>query len=304
MNAPNAATAPPATTRSVARILDAVETPEGDGMIVNRPFPVGDVEQIDPFLLLDEFGPVDVAPGAARGAPDHPHRGFETVSYILEGEFEHEDSVGNRGVLRPGDVQWMTAGAGVVHSEMPSRRLQEEGGRLHGFQIWVNLPAADKMTAPRYQEVPAASIPEAVLDDGRVTVRVIAGPERGSLQGAVATHTPIAYEHVTVRPGGSVDLHVPQEWNAMVYAFAGAASVGNGGDAVHAQQLAVLERDGDSVRLTVAPGAAQAFEALLLAGAPLREPLFRYGPFVMNTKSQIIDAIDDFNAGRLGSIAR
>src|SRR5436305_4032794 len=156
--------------RQVVKVVQAHRQREGGGFIVRRPVPTMGLEQIDPFLLIDEMGPVDYGPGEAVGAPDHPHRGFETITYMLEGEFEHEDSAGHRGVLRPGDVQWMTAGAGIVHSEMPSDRIREEGGRVHGFQIWGNLPAKLKMARPRYQEVPAAQIPEAVTADGKARV--------------------------------------------------------------------------------------------------------------------------------------
>ena len=149
--------------REPTGIVRARRTVEGGGFVVRRPFPTPEMAQFDPFLLLDEMGPVDYAPGKAVGAPDHPHRGFETVTYLLDGEFEHEDSAGNRGKLTPGDIQWMTAGRGVVHSEMPSKRVRDEGGRVHGFQIWVNLPARDKMTAPRYQDVLAAKLPVATV---------------------------------------------------------------------------------------------------------------------------------------------
>src|SRR3954468_3089904 len=163
------------SVREVSKIVTAHRQTEGGGFVVRRPFPTAGVELVDPFLLLDEMGPVDYAPGQAVGAPDHPHRGFETVTYMLDGEFEHEDSAGHRGALRPGDVQWMTAGAGIIHSEEPSRRIREEGGRVHGFQIWLNLPARLKMTQPRYQELAAERIPRAATADGKARVRVIAG---------------------------------------------------------------------------------------------------------------------------------
>jgi redox-sensitive bicupin YhaK (pirin superfamily) len=288
--------------RSVMQVLPSITTTEGAGFTVRRPFPVGALEQIDPFLLLDHMGPIDYAPGRAKGAPDHPHRGFETVTYLLEGEMEHEDSAGNRGALRTGDVQWMTAGAGVVHSEMPSRRMQTEGGRLHGFQIWVNLPAADKMVAPRYQEVPAASIPEVVLDDGRVTARLVAGSAFGH-EGAVDTHTPIEYFHLTVRPGGSVEVPGPEAMNAMVYVISGRGRVAGTTTASEAQ-LVVLERDGDAFTIDVDDDATEPFDVLVLAGHPIGEPVARYGPFVMNTRAELAQAVDDFNNGRLGEISR
>src|SRR5262245_54015656 len=206
------------TVKEVTEVVTAHRQTEGARFVVRRPFPSERLPLVDPFLLLAEMGPVDYAPGEAKGAPDHPHRGFETVTYALEGEFEHEDSAGNRGVLGPGDVQWMTAGAGVVHSEMPSRKIREEGGTVHGFQVWVNLPRADKLVPPRYQEVKASRIPHVELDDGHVTARLIAGDAFGH-EGAVETHTPIEYFHLTVRPGGSVFVPAPAEMNAMAYVF-------------------------------------------------------------------------------------
>ena len=166
-------------SRTVAAVITAHRQLEGGGFVVRRPFPTRGLDLVDPFLLLDEMGPAEYGPGEAKGAPDHPHRGFETVTYMLDGEFEHEDSAGHTGTIAPGDVQWMTAGAGVVHSEMPSRRIREKGGRVHGFQLWVNLPARDKMIAPRYQEVTSAGIPEATSPDGLARVRVIAGAALG-----------------------------------------------------------------------------------------------------------------------------
>jgi quercetin 2,3-dioxygenase len=290
----------PTGSRTVQAVVPSVETLEGAGFLVHRPFPVGDLEQIDPFLMIDHMGPVDYAPGQAVGAPDHPHRGFETVSYILEGEIEHEDSVGHHGIIGPGDVQWMTAGSGVVHSEMPSLRIQAEGGRVEGFQIWVNLPAAEKMTEPRYQEVPKARIPQVELDDGRVLVRMVAGAAHG-LEGAVETTSPIVYAHVTLQPGGHVAMPVPSDMNAMVYVIHGHGTVGSDHRVVGQYELAVLDHDGDEVTLGAAD---EELDVLVLAGVPLNEPIARYGPFVMNTRQQIIEAFDDFQAGRLGAITR
>src|SRR5256714_7206415 len=191
------------TGRTVAGLVNSIETLEGEGFLVRRTFPKASVSEFDPFLLLDEMGPVNVAPGAAKGAPDHPHRGFETVTYMLSGEMEHKDSQGHAGKLSAGDVQWMTAGAGVVHSEMPSAEFQREGGRLHGFQLWVNLPQQKKMMKPRYQEIPASSIPVARTEDGLVTVRVIAGEALGA-QAVIETVTPIIYLRFTIQAGGHV----------------------------------------------------------------------------------------------------
>jgi redox-sensitive bicupin YhaK (pirin superfamily) len=288
------------TTRPVVRVVTAHRQREGAGFMVRRPFPTSGLNLADPFLMLDEMGPTDYAPGEAVGAPDHPHRGFETVSYILEGETEHEDSAGHRGLIGPGDVQWMTAGRGIVHSEMPSKRVREEGGRVHGFQLWVNLPARDKMMAPRYQEIPRARIPEATSADGLCSVRVIAGEALGA-SAVVETQTPIAYHDWTLRPGASVDVPLPEGFAAYVYVFGGAARVG-AGDLVDGQ-LAVLGAGG-SVHLEVPAGASAPARLLLLAGAPLREPVVQYGPFVMNTRDQILQAVRDYQAGHMGEITR
>ena len=197
------------SVRIVERVITAHRQREGGGFLVRRPFPTAGYSFADPFLMLDELGPVDYAPGEAIGAPDHPHRGFETVTYILEGEGAHADSAGHRGVIGPGDVQWMTAGRGVIHSEMPSAKLQKEGGRMHGFQLWVNLPAADKMMAPRYQEIPRARIPQAQTADGLAQVRVVAGEALGA-RAVIETRTPIAYHDWTLRPGAAVDVPLPR----------------------------------------------------------------------------------------------
>jgi quercetin 2,3-dioxygenase len=283
--------------RTIEHIIESHHQREGAGFIVRRPFPNERIEAIDPFLLLDEMGPVEYAPGEAVGAPDHPHRGFETVTYVLEGEAEHEDSAGHKGSLGPGDVQWMTAGAGIVHSEEPSRRMREQGGRMHGFQIWVNLPRALKLTRPRYQELPAAKIPTAVSADGKAQVKVIAGEALGA-RAVIDTHTPIVYQHWTLQPGARVAVPLASELRAMVYVFDGAAMVA--GRRLQSGQLAELS-DGDAVELAGAEGKGQ---LLLLAGKPLREPIARYGPFVMNTRQELLQAFQDYESGRLGEITR
>jgi redox-sensitive bicupin YhaK (pirin superfamily) len=199
--------------RAVARVVDSIQATEGGGFTVRRPFPTAALGHFDPFLLLDEMGPTDTAPGEAKGAPDHPHRGFETVTYLLAGEMQHRDSAGHAGVIGPGDVQWMTAGAGVIHSEMPTPAFQQTGGRMHGFQLWVNLPGRDKMGKPRYQDVPSESIPIATSADGLVTVKVIAGEALGA-RAVIDTHTPISYLHFTLRPGGRVTQPLPASFNS------------------------------------------------------------------------------------------
>ena len=286
-------------TRTVEKLVDAVRAVEGAGFVVHRPFPIAGLEQVDPFLLLDEMGPLDLGPGQAQGAPDHPHRGFETVTYLLEGAAQHKDSAGNHGTLGPGDVQWMTAGAGVVHSEMPAEHLRRNGGRMHGFQLWVNLPKRDKMMAPRYQELPAARIPKAQSDDGKVQVTVLAGESLGA-RAVIETRTPITYVHARLLPGGVLDQALPTQHNALVYVFDGAGRVG-GTHAKHGQ-MALLHHDGDVVRVENPADAGKAMQVLILSGQPIKEPMARFGPFVMNTRSELIQAAEDYEAGRMGRI--
>lgn len=286
--------------REVTRIATAHRQREGGGFIVRRPFPGMELDLVDPFLLLDEMGPADYGPGEAIGAPDHPHRGFETVTYMLDGAFEHEDSAGHRGRIESGDVQWMTAGAGIIHSEMPAREIREKGGRIHGFQIWVNLPARLKMTRPRYQEVPASRIPTARTEDGKARGRVIAGEALG-VSAVIDTHIPIVYQDWTLDAGADLVLPLPEEMAAFVYVFQGSAHVGDALRRVDDGQAALLGA-GDAVRLRgPMEGSGR---LLLLAGTPLREPLARYGPFVMNTRQELIQAFDDFQSGRFGEITR
>lgn len=289
------------TLRTVAGIINSVETLEGEGFLVRRPFPKSSFSQFDPFLLLDELGPVNLKPGQAKGAPDHPHRGFETVSYLLDGRFEHKDSQGHRGVLNPGDVQWMTAGAGVVHSEMPESEFTRTGGRLHGIQLWVNLPQRDKMIAPRYQEIGAAQIPVAQSSDRSVTVRVIAGEALGA-KAVIETNTPIIYLHFTLQPGASVVQKVPKEYNAFAYLLDGYGLFGTEQERGDDGQMVMFAPDGDEVVIANPADAQQPLDFLLIAGVPLNEPVVRYGPFVMNTEVEIMQAIADYQNGRIGQI--
>ncbi|MGN6085091.1 pirin family protein [Trinickia sp.] len=287
------------TSRTIRNTIAAVRTVEGGGFIVHRPFPTRMLMDFDPFLLLDEMGPVDYAPGQAKGAPDHPHRGFETVTYMLEGSFAHRDSAGHAGVLRPGDVQWMTAGAGVVHSEMPDPAFAKAGGRVHGLQLWVNLPRRDKMIAPRYQEIPFERIPTATTSDGKVRVKVIAGEALG-VKAAIETRTPILYQHFTLEPGASIVQPVPSAFRVFAYALSGIGRYGDEQREIGAQRMVVFDDDGDAVRL----GAGEdPLDVLLIGGAPLNEPIVRHGPFVMNTEDEIRQAIVDYQAGRMGEIA-
>jgi redox-sensitive bicupin YhaK (pirin superfamily) len=292
----------PLTLRETQRIVTAHHQREGAGFVVRRPVPTAGLVQIDPFLLLDEMGPATYGPGEAVGAPDHPHRGFETVTYMLGGSFEHEDSAGHRGLIGPGDVQWMTAGAGIVHSEMPSRAIRERGGRVHGFQIWVNLPAHLKMSRPRYQEVPTRSLPLARSEDGRASVRVIAGEALGA-RAVIDTHTPIVLQDWTLAPGADVTVPLSAEHQAFVYVFAGSARVGGGSSPATDGQLALLG-PGEAVRLRADEHASGPARLLLLAGVPIGQPVARYGPFVMNTPREIEQAVLDYQSGRMGEITR
>ncbi len=285
--------------RRVERVVSAKSTLEGGGFEVYRPFPTPDADWFDPFLLLDEMAPNHREPGEAIGAPAHPHRGFETVTYILQGEVEHRDSAGNHGVIGRGDVQWMTAGDGIIHSEMPSTRIQTEGGLGHGLQLWVNLPAALRRTAPKYQAIVANDIPKAT-GDGWV-VEVVAGSIL-DVAGPASTHTPVGYARVTVEPGTTLRIPVSDGQTALLYAIGGGGLLADDEVRLDPQQLAAFDRSAGDVVLSVPADADSAFDGLLLTGEPIDEPMARYGPFVMNTTAEIEEAIDDFNAGRMGSI--
>jgi hypothetical protein len=278
------------------RIVPADQHVEGGGFVVRRPFPVEHLSHVDPFLLIDEMGPVDYAPGKAIGAPDHPHRGFETVTYIIDGEMEHEDSYGHRGAIRSGDVQWMTAGAGVIHSEMPSKSMLERGGRMHGFQIWVNLPRSLKMSQPRYQEYDGSQLP--VVEENGLWVRVIAG-EFGGRRSPIETTVPATMLHVKLQSGADASFHIAPDSNAILHSITGSAQIE--GRALPEHHAAILEHAPQTLHATAGQGG---FEGLLLAGVPLREPVARYGPFVMNSVEELQQAFDDFRSGRFGAIAR
>lgn len=287
--------------RTVAGVVNSIETLEGAGFLVHRPFPKPGFSEFDPFLLLDEMGPAELAPGEAKGAPDHPHRGFETVTYVLSGDLQHKDSHGNAGRLRPGDVQWMTAGAGVVHSEMPSAEFERTGGRMHAFQLWVNLPKRDKMMKPRYQEISNAQIPKATSADGLVTVNVIAGEALGQAA-IIETRTPIIYLHYRIKPGGLLTQPVPAVYNAFAYVVEAEGLFGAEREGGKRGQMVLFAQDGDEVRIENPADAKATVEVLLIAGLPLNEPVVRYGPFVMNTREEIIEAIQDYQLGKMGAI--
>jgi quercetin 2,3-dioxygenase len=287
--------------RSISRIIDSIETTEGEGFVVHRSFPNNVILDFDPFLLLDEIGPKDLAPGEAKGAPDHPHRGFETVTYMLEGRFEHRDSRGHAGKLGPGDVQWMTAGSGVVHSEMPEKEFARIGGRLHGFQLWVNLPRQDKYSRPHYQEIPSSKIP--LVTNGDVTARIIAGDALGT-RAIIETRIPIIYVHFTLQPGARTVLSVPKEYNTFAYVVGGQSNFGpnNNQKEVHRGQMVIFENNGDQIEVKASKNTKSPFDILVIGGTPINEPIARYGPFVMNTKEEVYQAIQDYNDGLMGSI--
>ncbi len=288
--------------RTIKEIVAAEAVREGAGVIVHRPFPTRQIDNIDPFLLLDHMGPNLYAPGSAKGFPDHPHRGFETVSYMLEGALEHRDSAGNKGVIAAGDVQWMTAGSGVVHSEMPEENFREQGGRLNGFQLWVNLPKSDKMTAPRYQDTLSANIPVYESEDKSVWVKVIAGNSMGK-QAVISTHIPILYLHVILQPGASFSQAVPMAHTALAYAISGQGKFAE--KIAEADQLVIFassdSQESETIEFT-AEG-KEPLSVLLIAGQPINEPIARYGPFVMNYQAEIKQALVDYQEGRMGQIA-
>lgn len=287
--------------RTVSQVINAKTTLEGAGFTVHRSFPNYSVRDFDPFLLLDELGPIDLSPGEAKGAPDHPHRGFETVTYVLDGAFEHKDSQGHSGTIKAGDVQWMTAGSGVVHSEMPENELVQKGGHFHGFQLWVNLPKKDKMTKPRYQEVPSSKIPIAKSNDGKVKVKIIAGESMGK-QAVIDTKTPIIYLHFTLQPGAKKTQKIPQDHNAFAYVMGGEGLFGLEQKPAHKEQAVFFKKDGGAITIETLSDAVLPLDVLLLAGIPLGEPVKRYGPFVMNTDEELQQAMADYNSGKMGSI--
>jgi len=299
---------PPADTgtawRPVLGTVNASRHLEGEGFEVRRPFPSPRLAIADPFLLLDHMGAVEYAPGEAKGTPWHPHRGFETVTYIIDGAFDHEDTTGGGGTITDGATQWMTAGAGILHIEVPPQELVTKGGLFHGVQLWVNLPASAKWTPPKYQGIEADDVKLVSSADGGALVRIIAGELDGH-QGPGATYTPITYAHATISADARLTVPWPKDFNAMVYVLSGRGHVGPEGHPLDEGQLAYFG-DGEALDLRAAasqPLAADSrWDVLLLGGLPIREPVARYGPFVMNTKDEIVQAFEDFEAGRMGTI--
>ena len=301
------AVASPAMSESQDRSLLSLTTApsgyEGEGFPVRRAFAGVDLRMLDPFIHMDQMGEVEYAPGEPKGTPWHPHRGFETVTYMLDGLLRHQDSHGGGGLITDGDTQWMTAGSGLLHIETPPEHVVMSGGLFHGFQLWVNLPKAKKWEAPRYQDIKAGNVALVRSPDGGSLMRVIAGSVGGH-HGPGVTHTPIALVHATVSPGAELRVPWRRDFNALVYALAGKGSVTTAGRPIQMGQLAVLG-SGDTV--TVRADATQEsrspnLDVLILGGEPIREPVAAYGPFVMNTRAELVQAFEDFQAGKLGTI--
>jgi redox-sensitive bicupin YhaK (pirin superfamily) len=252
---------------------------------------------------MDQMGEVEYAPGEPKGTPWHPHRGFETVTYMIDGTFQHQDSIGGGGLITNGDTQWMTAGGGILHIEAPPEALVASGGLFHGIQLWVNLPSADKMIAPRYQDIRSSSVVLLSSADGGALIRVIAG-EVGGHAGPGSTHSPMAMVHATISPGARVDIPWPEEFNALVYVLGGAGTTGEPSQAVRTGQLAVLGR-GNSLHITAdatQESRTPNLDVLVLGGRPIGEPVYAYGPFVMNTREEVAQAFEDYQAGKLGTV--
>jgi quercetin 2,3-dioxygenase len=293
----------PAGQRPVHAVITASSGLEGEGFPVRRAFAGVELADLDPFIHMDQMGEIEYAPGEPKGTAWHPHRGFETVTYMLDGIFEHQDSNGGGGVITNGDTQWMTAGAGILHIEKPPEHLVVSGGLFHGIQLWVNLPKAQKWDLPRYQDLRGNEVALLASSDAGGLVRVIAGGLAGH-RGPGQTHTPITMVHASVSPGARMDLPWRPDFNALTYVLSGAGTVGAQGRPISTGQLAVFG-PGNALRLEAAgvqEGRAPQLEVLLLGGRPIREPVAWYGPFVMNTRDELLQAFDDYQAGRLGSI--
>ncbi|MEU6841011.1 pirin family protein [Streptomyces sp. NPDC046716] len=292
-----------AVARPVLTVTTAPTGFEGEGFPVRRAFAGINYRHLDPFIMMDQMGEVEYAPGEPKGTPWHPHRGFETVTYIIDGTFIHQDSNGGGGTITNGDTQWMTAGSGLLHIEAPPESLVMSGGLFHGLQLWVNLPAKDKMQDPRYQDIRGGQVKLLTTEDGGALLRVIAGEFDGH-EGPGITHTPITMVHATVRPGAEATLPWREDYNGLVYVLAGRGTVGTDRRPVHMGQTAVF---GAGSSLTVRADESQDsntpdLEVVILGGQPIREPMAHYGPFVMNTKAELQQAFDDFQAGRLGVV--
>jgi redox-sensitive bicupin YhaK (pirin superfamily) len=290
-----------ARSRPVRSLTTAPTGYEGEGFPVRRAFAGIDLADLDPFVHMDQMGEVQYAPGEPKGTSWHPHRGFETVTYMIDGTFEHQDSEGGGGVITNGDTQWMTAGSGLLHIERPPEALVASGGLFHGVQLWVNLPSGQKMTTPRYQDLRSGEVALATTPDAGALVRVIAGDVAGH-RGPGSTHTPISMAHATVAPGAELVLPWPQDFNALAYVLAGTGTIGPDRRPIEAGQTVVFGA-GESVAVSasrVQDSRTDALEVLFLGGRPIREPVAWMGPFVMNTRAELNQAYEDFQSGRFG----
>jgi hypothetical protein len=289
--------------RPVKTVTDAPSGFEGEGFPVRRAFAGVPLAELDPFIHMDQMGEVEYAPGEPKGTPWHPHRGFETVTYMIDGTFQHQDSIGGGGLITNGSTQWMTAGSGILHIERPTEQLIATGGLFHGIQLWVNLPAADKWIDPRYQGIQGDNVLLLTTPDGGALIRVIAGDVAGH-RGPGSTHTPISLVHATVEPGAELVLPWPGGFNALVYVLGGHGSVGKEGRPIQTGQLVV---HGPGEAIVVRADSEQesrhpALDVLILGGQPIGEPVYAHGPFVMNTRDEIVQAFEDFEAGKLGTV--
>jgi quercetin 2,3-dioxygenase len=295
------------TERPVRSITTGPRGYEGEGFPVVRAFAGVSSADLDPFVHMDQMGEIEYQPGEPRGTDWHPHRGFETVTYMMDGRFAHQDSHGGGGLITDGATQWMTAGSGILHIETPPAELVESGGTFHGIQLWVNLPKKDKFAAPRYQAIEGGEVTLLASEDGGALVRIIAGAvesSEGIGTGPGSTHTPITLAHATIEPGARLNLPWDRDFNALVYVLSGRGTVGPVAHPVHQGQLAVLG-PGDRISVRAADGQdanRPAMEVLILGGRPIREPVFHYGPFVMNSKAELVQAMEDFHAGKFGAI--
>lgn len=289
--------------RSVVSVTTAPSGFEGEGFPVRRAFAGVPLDQLDPFVHLDQMGEVEYAPGEPKGTPWHPHRGFETVTYMIDGTFEHQDSQGGGGVITNGDTQWMTAGAGILHIEKPPEELVASGGLFHGFQLWVNLPSKNKFITPKYQDLRAGEVALLRSPDGGTLLRVIAG-EVGEHRGPGSTHTPITMVHATLNAGARLRLPWRSDFNALVYILNGKGAFGVQRRPAGMGQLVVFGA-GEQITISADPiqeSRSPELDVLILGGKPIGEPVAMYGPFVMNTRNELIQAYEDFQAGRLGTI--
>jgi hypothetical protein len=294
--------APRSRSRRVKSVTTAPRGFEGEGFPVRRAFAGVDLRDLDPFVHMDQMGEVEYGVGEPKGTPWHPHRGFETFTYLIDGTFIHQDSHGGGGVIENGGTQYMTAGSGILHIETPPESLVMSGGLFHGIQLWINLPRAKKWLSPAYQPLEGTDVTLVSSLDGGALVRILAGSIEGHT-GPGRSQSPMTIVHATLAPGARLDLPWRPDFNALAYSLSGSGRVG-GASPLSGGQLAVLV-DGDHLTVEAAPSqslATPALEVLLLGGLPLREPVFKYGPFVMNSKMEVIEAIEDYQAGRFGVI--